>query len=159
MQATLERQNQKTDWLKAKMAYLHDNTLSYADIAQHFNVSKRQVQRRATAEDWIGCRQDVTENVESIITAQIVDERVEANEKHQKQYAAVQAYIRTYMIVINNWNQKIIDEAQSKGGVPDPHKMYSTKNLYSLVKTLRLAIEGERVTLDLPNVIVKLEDN
>lgn len=144
----------KTDWLQAKMAYIQNNTLSYADIADMFGVSTRQVQRRGSDEDWVGCRQDVAENVESVITAKIIDERVAINDKHQKQYAAVQAYIRTYMLIINNWNQKVINEAQAKGEVPNPDDLYSPKKLYNLTKTLRLAIEGERVTVDLPNVIV-----
>lgn len=155
MQAILDKPKQKTDWLQAKMLYLQDNTLSYVDIAYLFGVSTRQVERRGKEEDWSGCRQDVGQNVESVITAKIVDERVEINDKHQKQYAAIQAYIRTYMVAINNYNQKIVDEAYAKGEVPNPDDFYSPKKIYHLTKTLRCAIEGERVTVDLPNIIVE----
>lgn len=156
MQAILDKPDtkQKADWLQAKMLYLQDNTLSYADIGRLFGVSTRQVERRGKGEDWIGCRCDVGQNTESVITANIVDERVEINEKHQKQYAAVQAYIRTYMVAINNYNQKIVDNAHAKGEVPNPNDFYSPKKIYQLTKTLRCAIEGERVTVDLPNLIV-----
>lgn len=161
MQATLEKPTAKpkADWLQAKMLYLQDSTLSYADIAEKFGVSTRQVERRGKEEDWPGCRQDVGQNVESVITAKIVDERVAINDKHQKQYAAVQAYVRTYMQIINAHNKKIIDEAQAKGEVPNPDDLYDPKKLYYLVKTLRCAIEGERVTVDLPNVIVAYEQS
>ncbi|TAK94098.1 hypothetical protein EPO05_06715 [Patescibacteria group bacterium] len=144
----------KADWVQAKMAYVQDVTLTYADIAEMFGVSTRQVERRGKDEDWGGCRQDVGQNVEYIITAKMVDERVAINDKHQQQYAAVQAYIRVYMATINKWNKKIIDEAQAKGETPNPDDFYSPKKLRSLMKTLRLAIEGERVTVDLPNIIV-----
>jgi|SRR5579862_3392972 len=158
MQAHLVKPKQKIDWIQAKMLYLQDNTLSYADIAQLFGVSTRQVERRGKEEDWSGCRCDVGQNVESVITAKIVDERVKINIKHQKQYAAVQTYIRTYMVAINNHNQKIIDEAHIKGEVPNPNDLYSPKKLYYLTKTLRCAIEGERVTVDLPNIIVEYKN-
>jgi len=72
------------------------------------------VERRGENEDWAGCRQDVDLNVETIITAKIVDERVAINDKHQKQYAAIQAYIHTYMIAINNYNRHINDKRHSR---------------------------------------------
>lgn len=55
------------DWLQAKMMYVQNNNLSYADIAKRFGVSTRQVQRRGSDENWVECRQDVVNSAEITI--------------------------------------------------------------------------------------------
>lgn len=156
MQTTLDKHpvSAKVDWLQAKVEYMQDNTLSYADIARMFAVSLKQVKQHGGRDRWVEGRQEVTEKTENIIKEKLVDQRIAINEKHRKQYASLQALIRTHLLAINEYNKHVIAEAQARGETPNPKDFYSSQQLFYLVKTMRQAIEGERVTVDLPNVII-----
>jgi hypothetical protein len=133
---------------------MQDNTTSYSDIARMFGVSLKQVKKHGSRDEWVDGRQEVTENVEFAIKEKTVDQRVEINEKHRKQYASIQSIVQTYLYIINNHNKHVIEQAQSEGRLPNPKELYNPQKLFYLVKTMRQAIEGERVTVDLPNIIV-----
>jgi len=142
------------DWFKAKMLYVEDNTVSYSDIAQMFDVSLKSVKKHGSRDEWVGVRQEVAENVETKIKENLVNERVEANERHRKQYHQLQDMIRQYMVIIQNHNKAVIEKAKTEGRIVNPKQLYSAQNLLNLTKTLMKVIDGERVTLGLPIVVV-----
>ena len=146
--------NKSIDWLQAKMMYVQNNTLSYADVAKRFGVSTRQVQRRGSDENWVECRQDVVNSAEIMILERTIDERAATNDRHRKLYREIQSMIHTYMRIINQHNKSVVEKAKTEGTVVDPKNLYSAANLHYLTQSLVNAIEGERVTMDLPTVVV-----
>ena len=142
------------DWLQAKMMYVQNNTMSYADIAKRFGVSTRQVQRRGSEENWVECRQDVVNSAEIKILENTIDEMAATNDRHRKLYRNIQSMIHTYMKIINQHNKAMVEKAKKEGKVVNPKNLYNPMNLHYLTQVLVSAIEGERVTLDLPTVVV-----
>lgn len=58
------------------------------------------------------------------------------------------------MRIINQHNKSVVEKAKTEGTVVDPKNLYSAANLHYLTQSLVNAIEGERVTMDLPTVVV-----
>ena len=76
------------------------------------------------------------------------------NDRHRKLYRNIQSMILTYMKIINQHNKAMVEKAKKEGKVVNPKNLYSPMNLHYLTQVLVSAIEGERVTLDLPTVVV-----
>ena len=150
------KEKNSVDWFKAKMLYVENNTYSYSDIAKMFEVSLKQVKKHGSRDEWVGVRQEVAEKVETKIKENLVDERVDTNERHRKLYSQVQDIIHQYMVIIQAHNKAVIEKAKTEDRVVSPKELYSSQHLHNLTKSMVKAIDGERVTLGLPTIITAL---
>jgi hypothetical protein len=154
MNKLIEQPHKKADWLQAKLVYIENPNLSYADIARMFGVSLKQVKKHGAKNNFVEGRQEVSDSVEIKIKETIVDERVKANERHAIAYKNMQSLINTYINIISNDIKRIERQAAAEGRDVTTKELYSTQKLFYLIKALKTAIDGERVTLDLPTKIV-----
>ena len=156
MNTLLERPDKQksVDWLAVKLLYAENHRMSYNDIAQMFNVSLKQVKKHGAREHFVQSRQEVSDSVEIKIKEKLVDDRVDANERHRIAYKNLQALANVYIKVVANHNISVIEKAKSQGRIANPKELYSPSKLLDLCKTIKLAIDGERVTLNLPSIIV-----
>ena len=65
------------------MLYVENNTYSYWEIANIFDVSLKQVKKHGSRDEWVGVRQEVAEKVETKIKQNLVDERAVKTPKFQ----------------------------------------------------------------------------
>ncbi|HUD06435.1 MAG TPA: hypothetical protein VMR34_00965 [Candidatus Saccharimonadales bacterium] len=156
MNTLIERPNKQksVDWLAIKLLYTENHRISYSDIAEMFGVSLKQVKKHGARENFVESRQQVSDSVEIKIKEKVADDRVEANERHRIAYKNLQALANVYVTVIANHNQSVIEKAKVQGCIVNPNELYSPSKLLMLCKSIKLAIDGERVTLNLPSIIV-----
>lgn len=131
----------KIDWAEAQKDYLMDATLSYKDIAEKYGVSSTSVEKHAKAQGWVALRNKLGEKATNMMMEALARKKAQANNRHQKYYERLQKIAG-----------KTLDEYEEGNITPEP------KELESTARTLRMAIEGERVVLGLPNVISAVTD-
>jgi hypothetical protein len=147
------------DWYEARKDYLSDNTLSFEDIAKKYGTSKTAVGNRAKAEDWTNLRQDLYEKAFSAFSEKLLDEKSSANNRHLTHWQNLQALANNSIVDLAERNY----ERDRKGnliiidGKPIP-KPLNTFVLEKLAKTLKIAIDGERVVLGLPTSVSAITD-
>lgn len=147
------------DWYEARKLYLSNNTISYEDIAKAVGTSKTAVGNRAKAEDWTGLRQDLYEKAFSNFTEKLLDEKSSANNRHLTHWQNLQALANNSIVDLAERNY----ERDRKGnliiidGKPIPRPL-NTFVLEKLAKTLKIAIDGERVVLGLPTSVSAITD-
>lgn len=149
----------KVDWYEARKLYLSNNTLSFEDIAKQFGTSKTAVGNKAKAEDWTNLRQDLYEKAFSAFSEKLLDEKSSANNRHLTHWQNLQALANNSIVDLAERNY----ERDRKGnliiidGKPIP-KPLNTFVLEKLAKTLKIAIDGERVVLGLPTSVSAITD-
>lgn len=135
------------NWEKALEYYLtpsdEGKMPSYQDVANQFGVSKKEVGLRAKRENWVQRRQ----NVYDLAEEEFVEDRValinETVQKHIEQWQELQEMANEYLAIIN-------------GKVKNRKATYQTiKDLNRITSIFKVAIEGERTALGLPNSIHK----
>lgn len=147
------------DWYEARKDYLADSTLSYTDIAKRYGCSKKAVEDRATKESWVTLRQDLGEKAFTKFTESLLDEKSKANKRHLQHYQNLQA-------IANLSIQDMADrsfERDRKGNlvlfrgkpVPVPVNPFE---LEKLAKSIKIAIDGERVVLGIPTSVSALSN-
>jgi hypothetical protein len=147
------------DWYSARKDYLGDSTLSLDDIAKKYGVSKTAVGNRAKAEDWTNLRQDLYERAFTKFTEKLLDEKSSANNRHLTHWQNLQALANNSIVDLAERNY----ERDRKGnliiidGKPIPAPL-NTFVLEKLAKTLKIAIDGERVVLGLPTSVSAITD-
>lgn len=147
------------DWYEARKEYLGDSTLSLDDIAKKYGVSKTAVGNRAKAEDWTSLRQDLYERAFTKFTEKLLDEKSSANNRHLTHWQNLQALANNSIVDLAERNY----ERDRKGnliiidGKPIPRPL-NTFVLEKLAKTLKIAIDGERVVLGLPTSVSAITD-
>lgn len=154
----------KVDWLEVRKEYLSDDTTSYRLLAKKYGVSKETLQKRATREGWPDLRQDLAEKAFNNFTEKLLDEKSNAQSRHLQHYQNLQA-------LANNSIQDFAERSferdrkgrliliNDKDGNPQPiPKPLNTFELEKLAKTLKIAIDGERIVLGLPTSVSALSD-
>ena len=104
---------------------------SYDDVAVKFNVSKTEVGQRSLEENWTKHRQELYENGKNKFLENKVNLIAETEERELGRWKEIQ-----------NLADKLLKEIKA---VP------SISKLVSLTKIYKVAIEGERTLLGLPN--------
>ncbi len=152
------------DWYEARKLYLTDNTLSYEDIAKAFGTSKTAVGNRAKAEDWTNLRQDLHEKAFSKFTEKLLDTKSSANNRHLNHWQNLQALANNSIVDMAERNFErnkaghLILLKDKDGELKPIPRPINTFELEKLAKTLKIAIDGERVVLGLPTSVSALSD-
>lgn len=150
----------KIDWYEARKTYLADNTLSYADIAKKYAVSKKAVTDIASRESWPNLRQDLSEKAFSDFTQKLLDTKSEAQSRHLQHWQNLQALANKSIIDIaerNYFTNKAGHLVLDANNNPIPRPI-NTFELEKLAKALKIAIDGERVVLGIPTSVSALSD-
>lgn len=147
------------DWYSARKDYLGDSTLSFEDIAKKYGTSKTAVGNRAKAEDWTNLRQDLYERAFTKFTEKLLDEKSSANNRHLTHWQNLQALANNSIVDLaeRNYERNKAGQLILIDGKPIP-KPLNTFVLEKLAKTLKIAIDGERVVLGLPTSVSAITD-
>jgi len=128
------------DWIKAREFYLSDASVSYADVAKEFGVSKVSVENRGKKDDWVKLRQSLGEKAFDNFQKKLLKTKEAAQDRHLQQFQNLQA-------LINKSIQAIAQQAQ-----PD------ALELRRLSGALKDSVMGERVVLGLPTNVGSITD-
>lgn len=129
----------KVDWLEVQKEYITDSTASYAHLAEKYGVARKTLQERATREQWPKLRQDLADKAYAQFTEKLVDDKSQAQSRHLTQYKNLQILAGK---ALSSMNKNSVDVAE----------------LEKLARTMKLAIDGERVVLGMPTTVSALSD-
>lgn len=147
----------KINWTLAKKDYLEDPTMSYRKLADKYGVAKKTVEQHATVEGWPGTRQRLANVTITNVETEIVDRNSQINEKHNKQYVDMQVLA---INIVRMANQTMNKAATAKGieNLSIYEKDFiSPRGLKDLYESLKIAMDGERVTVGLPTSVERKE--
>lgn len=147
----------KIDWIEAQIYYLADNTRSYKDVAQKFGVSSTAVEQRAAKEHWVELRNSLGEKTIQKVEAELVDRKAEINERHSRHYRNMQAMAGNLLLIANNTIQKKMAEKGTDNVTIYEEGLISPSRVKFLYEALKIAIDGERVTVGLPTSVERRE--
>ena len=129
----------KVDWLEVRKEYVTHLTISYATLAEKWGVARKTLQARATREEWPELRQELADKAYLQFSEKMLDEKSQAQTRHLKQYRNLQALA----------NRAIQEMSAGTLVLAD---------LERLARTLKLAIDGERIVLGIPTTISAISD-
>lgn len=163
-----ENNNEKTvsrvitrrfDWASMKKDYISNPELSLAKIAEKYKVAKRTVEKRAAEGKWVEARKRVQALAAEDAELTVAKDISEVNRRHTTAYRNMQALASTQLTIAFNQLKSKQEEAQAKGRTLNIYEkgIISQHRMKSLFESLKIAIEGERVTLGLPITVTKSE--
>jgi hypothetical protein len=130
----------RINWTEAFQFYCEtiDGKLpSYNDVAVNFRVSKTEVGQKALEENWIRLRQELYENGKTKFLENKSNVIAESETDQLKKWKTIQDLTDIYL-----------DEINQDPSLKQVHK------LYVISKIVKIAIEGERTVLGLPNAVL-----
>lgn len=154
----------KVDWLSIRKSYLSDSTISYSDLAKTYKVSKTAIERKAKAESWVELRQELGEKAFNNFTEKLLDQKSSAQSRHLQHWQNLQAIANNSIIHFAERSYErdrrgnliiIKDKDGNLNPIPRP---VNTTELVNVAKAIKIAIDGERVTLGLPTGVSALSD-
>lgn len=145
----------RVDWNAVKLAYVTDATQTFTSIAKKYKVSSKSVEIQAKKGKWTAER--AAFNVRSVkaIEGDLIDERTEANKRHTKIYKNMQALASAELSIAYRQIENYV--TNNNNPTLDKDAVISPFNMKNLFEALNMAIEGERVTLGLPNTVTRTE--
>ena len=129
----------KVDWQEVQKEYITDSTASYAHLAEKYGVARKTLQERATREQWPKLRQELADKAYDKFTEKLVDEKSQAQSRHLTQYKNLQVLASRAL------------SGMSEGSIV-------VADLEKVARTLKLAIDGERVVLGMPTTVSAISD-
>lgn len=150
----------KIDWNLVRNEYIADSSISYSDLAKKYGVTKTAVQKRGTSEGWSELRQNYADKAFTLFTEKLLDQKSSAQNRHLQHWQNLQALANNAIIDISERSyerNKAGEIITDKKGNPIPTRV-NLGELANLAKTLKTAIDGERVVLGLPNTVTALSD-
>lgn len=112
---------------------------SYQDVANRFNVSKKEVGLRAKHESWVQRRQNVYDEAQECF----VDNKTELIKKTTRKHIG---HWREIQDAASEMIKEINEEIQCEKTTDQ-----TIKNLLQISSIFKVAIEGERTALGIPN--------
>jgi hypothetical protein len=146
-------------WGTLKQEYISDNTVTFSALSKKYKVSMRTVARHAIKEDWKGARKDIVQQVTNSVTKKAIDNFEEVNERHTKAYKNLQAFALTNLNILYDHIRTEVEKSKVEGRKLNPKDVYNSQQAKFLAETLRVAMDGERITLGLPTVVTKGEQD
>lgn len=147
------------NWGQLKTEYISDNTVTYEYLAQKYGVSSRSVKRHAVEDSWKAARKDIVQQVTNSVTRHAIDNLEEVNARHTKAYKNLQAFALTNLNILYDHIKTTQETAKAQGKKLNPRDVYNSQQAKFLAETLRVAMDGERITLGLPTVVTKGEQD
>jgi hypothetical protein len=148
------------DWFQARALYLTDNTVSYADIAKKYGVTKKAVEDRAKKETWAKLRQDLGEKAFTAFQEKLLDTKESAQNRHLLQYQNLQGLANKAIGILAEHSYATDIKGRlvlNEKGKPIPQAP-NPFQLEKLAKTMQIAMNGERVVLGLPTSVGAITD-
>lgn len=150
----------KVDWFQARQDYLEDNRQSYSTIAKKYGVTKTAVEKHATKEGWAKLRRSLGDKAFESFQNKLLNTKSAAQDRHLLHYQNLQALANKSLVAMDQQNFMLDKDGRvvrDKKGVPIqvPPNPFA---LEKLTKSLKAAIEGERVVLGLPNAVLGHSD-
>jgi len=145
----------KIDWNKAKVMYVSDDTVTYLQVSKAFGVSHKGVKARGSAEHWRDQRRDVAEKINERLIEKSVDKLAEVNARHTSIYKNMQALGLSELNIAMNEILRL-QKWSKDSGMPLTLKkdgIIGQQSLKFLFDGLKIAMDGERITLGLPTAI------
>jgi hypothetical protein len=148
-------QKTKIDWNKAKVMYVSDSTVSYLAVSKAFGVSHKAVKERGLKERWRDQRVMMSEKVTERLIDRTVDELAEVNERHTNIYKRMQALGLSELNIAMNEIVRLQEQAKVTGRPLNLRKegVIGQQSLKFLFDGLKIAMDGERITLGLPTAV------
>lgn len=147
---TFSSRSPKIDWDEAREYYVQDKDVSLRSVAKKYKVSLRTVAVWAKKQNWVVLRQESelkkTKDIEKAYGKETPEQ---TNKRHRRTYLEAQAFIRNNMALASNYMRDTYAAAKKNGTTIDKRDMYSAQNVKYMVEALKIALDGERVTLDL----------
>lgn len=131
----------KVDWFAVRKEYIQDSTVSYADLAVKYGVSKKSVSDRGVKEGWLELRQSLSEKAFVNFQNKLLGEKSKAQHRHLSVWQRFQRVAQSTLEGM---------EAEENGVEP--------KALKALAGAMRIAIDGERIVLGLPTTVGAITD-
>lgn len=148
-----------TNWIAVKQDFISDSTATYTSMARKYNVSARSVMRWAVKEGWVATRKDIGDKVTQKVSAKAISDMDEVNDRHTKAYKNLQAFALTNLNILYDHIRSEVDSAKQANKKLNPRDIYSSQMAKFLAETLRIAMDGERITRGLPTVVTKGEQD
>lgn len=147
------------DWTMLKQEYIGNNTVTYQALAKKHGVSERTIKRHAVQEGWQAARNNIAQQVTNNVTKRAIENLEEVNERHTKAYKNLQAFALTNLNILYDHIKTQQQQAKEKNVKLNPRDVYNSQQAKFLAETLRVAMDGERITLGLPTVVTKGEQD
>lgn len=125
------------NWQNIKADYIKNHDVTHEQLAEKYNVSKKQVTTHAKNEDWLKLRQEVTNRVDDRIIENKVDEIEKMLNRHRQHGKNLQALAIRRLSELSNKDGKAPNE----------------RTIKDLGYAIKIAIEIERTAMGLPTQI------
>lgn len=149
----------RINWLEMKQRFIADRSVTYKSIADEYGVTGRTVERHAEKEGWMDGRKTVEDQVTEKIAEKVAGDIDEVNERHTKTYKNLQMFALTNLNILYAHIKHEQEQARAQGRRLAPKDIYSSQMAKFLAETLRIAMDGERITLGLPTIVTKGEQD
>lgn len=147
----------KINWNQVRDEYVADSTVSYADLAKKWGVSKVSVGKRGSVEGWPELRQRLADKAYEDFQQKLLDV------KSAIQNEQLGTYGRLSQLILTQINSYLTEGAYLKGKDgepiinPDTDQPYTTQpdafQLEKLARALDIAEKGRRLVLGLPTSV------
>jgi len=146
----------RIDWLAARKFYVANTMVSYKDVAAEFAVSTTSVERHARKENWKLQRDKIEDKAVEKFEGEIVDKKSEVNDRHTIVYRNMQSLASAQLLLAYEEFKKAQAANPTNLSIHDD-RIIKTYHMRDLFESLKLAIDGERVTLGLPITVTNTQ--
>jgi len=140
----------KIDWASAQKDYIQDRTLTYANIAEKYGVSKTVVGQRAANEGWKKTRSGIIKKTISSVEGEIVDRNTRINELHYDLASSMASLANKQLNIAHRQIDKLELERGKHNITLDDKGVLSQHRMKALFEAMTMAINLQRVSLGLP---------
>jgi hypothetical protein len=144
-----------SEWDVIRSEFINSKRLNFKDISKQFNVDYNDVVTIARKEKWADARKDrITRGTEATVNKGM-DKVTEVNDRHTITYRNMQALGLAQLNIALNSLRDAQDKATKEGRTlsHDDKAMMGQQRLKFLYDALKIAMDGERITLGIPTAI------
>lgn len=154
---TTTNRKAKVDWLAAKHYYIENANISLRDVASKYDVTLKTVESHSSKEGWVKLRSQVGISATNKAIEQAVDERVIVVNEHAQKFAHIE---NISLAMMNRLAKKLKRLEQiDPDALLDDHRAYMSPQQWNyLVSAFKVATDGRRTALGLPNSITKSDN-
>ncbi len=143
----------KIDWASAQKDYIEDTTLTYADIAEKYGVSKNVVGLRAKAEGWIKYRKSIEKKTIQAVEGELIDRNSHINELHINLANGMASLASKHLSIAHRQIDKAEKERGKNNVSLNDKDIISQQRMKALFESIAIAVNIQRVAVGLPTSI------